>query len=212
MNPQSQIAAAAAAAFFPDPPIDNAARQKLIALAAQKFGGAFVDEAFRLVERTGYIREVSARGTFKDLAGEKRLKSFAETVGGFKSNFNFWLQGMDNDVLDEFPAQKLICVIPEAPDVAEMPARWRAAGGNLFGGEMVALKWDQVWFNISAFNLPFAPFQLNSGYDVEDVDRAEAESLGFKIPRTFTATVKINLDTEDLRRRFSKAIQQLESL
>ena len=35
----------------------------------------------------------------------------------------------------------------------------------------MALKWDRVWWKISAFNLPVPPFQLGSTLDPADLTR-----------------------------------------
>jgi hypothetical protein len=52
------------------------------------------------------------------------------------------------------------------------------AGGQIFGGRMIALKSDPIWESISAFGTPYPPFDFNSGMWVRDVDRGEAISLG----------------------------------
>ena len=43
---------------------------------------------------------------------------------------------------------------------------------------MIALKSDPIWYDISAFGQPYAPFDFNSGMDLRDVDRDEAVDLG----------------------------------
>jgi hypothetical protein len=43
---------------------------------------------------------------------------------------------------------------------------------------MIALKTDPIWTDISAFDLPYAPFDYNSGMDLRDIDRDEAVDLG----------------------------------
>ena len=67
----------------------------------------------------------------------------------------------------------------------EWPARWADAGGEFFDGDsdypegrMVALKTDPIWTTISAFGQPYAPFDFNSGMDLREVSRSEAENLG----------------------------------
>jgi len=116
---------------------------------------------------------------------------------------------MDKDVLSEFPAHRLIRVLDDVKEVVNWEQFWISQGGRIFAGKMIALKWDPIWWKISAFNLPFAPFQLGSGYELEDVDRSESESLGFKIPNPLTVTFKIQFDPEDLRRRIAAQVAQL---
>jgi hypothetical protein len=74
---------------------------------------------------------------------------------------------------------------------------------------MIAFKWDPIWSKLSAFGLPWGPFALGSGYDVEDLDESEAAALGFKIPRRLDVEVKFKLDFEDLRQRFSAALADM---
>ena len=57
-------------------------------------------------------------------------------------------------------------------------ARWAAAGGTFFGGRMIALKTDPIWREINRFGVDYPPFDFNSGMDVVDVDRDEAEAIG----------------------------------
>jgi hypothetical protein len=87
------------------------------------------------------------------------------------------LQGAQPEVLDQWPAQELVRVVDSA-EPRDWAARWAAAGGQFFGGRMVALKADPIWTAISRFKTPYPPFDFNSGMEVEDIDRDEAEALG----------------------------------
>jgi len=84
---------------------------------------------------------------------------------------------MDPDALDEYPAQELV-----RDEDREMPRnwpeRWKAAGGQFYGGRMIALKTDQIWIEISEFGLPHPPFDFNSGMGLLDVSKKEALALG----------------------------------
>lgn len=146
---------------------------------------------------------------FLPIRSERRKWLFDATLPALLNNFEYWLGGMDNDVLAEFPAQRLIRVTDE-PEPVNWKQHWPSAGGKLYGGAMVSLKWDAVWFRISFLNLPFPPFQLGSWYEVEDVDRDEAKRLGFHVPPSFNASVKIALNTEDIRQRCSLALERWE--
>jgi len=190
VNPEDQILDACVAAFFPD--VHGRDRISSI-IKRQVFGGAAVAEIQRVDSN---CREVKAR-------------LFCETATSLRSNFSYWLQGMDKDVLSEFPAHRLIRVLDDVKEVVNWEQFWISQGGRIFAGKMIALKWDPIWWKISAFNLPFAPFQLGSGYELEDVDRSESESLGFKIPNPLTVTFKIQFDPEDLRRRIAAQVAQL---
>lgn len=76
-----------------------------------------------------------------------------------------------------FPAQELVRVeARERP--RDWAGIWRARGGRLYRGRMVALKEDSVWTRISRFGQPWPPFDFNSGMGVEDVSHDEAVELG----------------------------------
>lgn len=84
-------------------------------------------------------------------------------------------------LLDAFPARELIRV-----ESREVPRSWRerwtAAGGNLYGGRMIALVNDPVWTNISRFGRPYPPFDFGSGMGMASIERDEAEALGVIAP------------------------------
>jgi hypothetical protein len=209
VNAKDKIIETTASAFFPELP--DATKRAIISLIPLKFGAVFVGAASELILKTGYQRDPNARGSLKDLAGEKRLRLFSDTISTLNSSFDYLMQGLDKDILNEFPAQRLICVRTDVRELVNWKKHWQVCGGNLYGDEMVALKWDSVWKKISAFNFPFPPFQLGSGYDVEDVDRDETESLGIKVPQINNMDVKIEIDTDELRQHFASSLIQLES-
>ena len=76
-----------------------------------------------------------------------------------------------------FPAQELVR-IEQRDQPRDWHGRWRAAGGKLYGGRMIALKEDPIWTSISRFGNPYPPFDFNSGMGVEDVSFEDAVSLG----------------------------------
>lgn len=119
------------------------------------------------------------------------------------ANLEYARGGLDPAVLNEFPAQRLIRVQFDTTEPVDWPAFWKANGGRLFAGEMVALKWDRVWWKISFLNLPVAPFQLGSGYDIEDVDRDETESFGLIKPGERPPPVIIEVDLAGLPTRIA---------
>lgn len=92
-----------------------------------------------------------------------------------------YLDGADPDVLDMFPAQRLICIEPENSP-RKWPDAWVKAGGKLHGGQMIALKCDPIWRQISEFGFPYPPFDRYDVIEVEDVDRDEAERLNLIEP------------------------------
>ena len=120
----------------------------------------------------------------EELALESRLRLIVETNVDLARGFGNWQQSQDIDILDEYPAWEFYRA-EERKEPRDWPERWEAAGGEFFPGDadypegkMIALKTDPIWEQISAFGQPYAPFDYNSGMDVRDIDRNEAEDLG----------------------------------
>jgi hypothetical protein len=134
-------------------------------------------ELKQLLAGEGYTADASVAGTLQDLRTDERLNLIIETNVELARGYGQWLQGQDPAVLDEWPARELIRVRhSEKPrDWAE---RWAEAGGQFFDGRMIALANDPIWRRISRFDLPYAPFDFNSGMDTHDVARADAVELG----------------------------------
>jgi hypothetical protein len=176
-----------------------------------RYIGEFVSETRRQLQEGGYISPPESRGKLDDLAGEMRIRLFEDTARTMISSFGYWLWGVDEDVLPAFPAQAMVYIRTDAHEMVDWERNWPACGGKLYGGRMVALKWDPVWWNISAFRLPFPPFQIGSDYDVEDVDFNEATALGFQVPENLSVNVKVDLDVPDLTRRFADNLAAYQS-
>lgn len=120
----------------------------------------------------------------EELKSNGRLRLVLETNIDLARGYGGYAQSQDADILSEFPAWELYRA-EERNEPRDWPARWEDAGGEFFPGtsdypegRMIALKDDPIWTEISAFDLPYAPFDYNSGMDVRDIDREEAEALG----------------------------------
>ena len=117
-------------------------------------------------------------GTVRDITSEQRLALIFDVQTQAATRFGDWKQGMDPDVLDEFPAQRFIREVG-----VEKPRRIHDENE----GE-VRLKSDLAfWLSMNdpafgGFGVPYGPWGFNSGMGVEDIDRAEAESLGLLAP------------------------------
>ncbi|MBI4027886.1 MAG: hypothetical protein HY360_23075 [Verrucomicrobia bacterium] len=135
-------------------------------------------ELKQALQTLDYQPDPDKRGGLQDLSSDARLNLILETNVRMAQGYVYWKQGQDEAILEAFPAQELI----RAEDRAiprDWPGRWAEAGGQFFdGGRMIALKNDPIWTEISAFGLPYAPFDFNSGMDVMDVSRDEAIELG----------------------------------
>lgn len=137
-------------------------------------------ELKKIFEREGYTAAPEIAGTLQDFRTDERLNLIIETNVELARGYGQWLQGQQADVLDEWPAQELIRV-RDAEKPRDWQQRWIDAGGVFradSGNRMIALKNDPIWSRLSRFNLPYPPFDYNSGMDLRDVDRDEAEALG----------------------------------
>ena len=116
---------------------------------------------------------------------DARLNLILDTNLQMAEGYGSFAQGQDPDILDAYPAQELVRV--DAKRVPrDWPDRWEEAGGELLEGDrMVARKDDEIWDKLGDPDLfddglgnPYPPFAFNSGMDVADVERGEAEKLG----------------------------------
>lgn len=129
-------------------------------------------QEFAIAEGMGPLDPEDAGG-LKDITSERRLGLIFDTQTRQAQDYGYWRQGMDADVLDEFPAQRFVRV----EDVNE-PREW-----HMQFEDQVYLKTDPIWETINAdFGVPWGPWGWGCGHDVEDVDRGEAESLGLVKP------------------------------
>ncbi len=189
---KSDLVRICAEVFFPQ--FDQATRDALTKLR-------YSDNAYPIFQKAGLVY---------DSPSAQKVRLFSETASHFANSFDWWLGGLDEDALAAFPAQELTLIIREAKDARAFPKRWALVGGKVFGKKMIALKWDSIWSKISAFDLPFPPFQLDSGYEVRDIDYREAKSLKLPIPLGLTTTLNLNVNLEDFRKRLIQEIDRVE--
>lgn len=134
--------------------------------------------------RISYQPEAGTAGTIQDLTTDQRLNLILQTQLDMAHGYGAWSEGQDEAILDAYPAQEFYRA-EDRIEPRDWPERWSAAGGEFFegasdypDGRMIALKNDPIWTEISEFDLPYAPFDYNSGMDIRDVDRVEAQDLG----------------------------------
>lgn len=172
-------------------------------LSGQADQATAVAELGKALEREGYSPKPGEFGTIKDLRTIERRRLIVETNVATAQGYGWREQGMQAEVLDEFPAQELFRAF--GPDDAakrrNWADRWQQAGGEFFGNRMIALKTDQVWerlgtmFDDSLGN-PYPPFAFNSGMEVRDIDRDEAQALGLIDEATTLFPQPLNLNAE----------------
>lgn len=134
-------------------------------------------ELKKLLTSLEYRPGEGEEGTLTDLSSDARLNLILDTNTEMAFGYGQWKQSQDPAILDMWPAQELVRV-RDSDHPRDWPSRWADAGGEFSGGRMIALKNDSIWTEISAFGLPYPPFDFNSGMGVQDVDRTEAVALG----------------------------------
>ena len=148
--------------------VDTAKRNPDEALVSQE---KFISEMKSYLRGRGYAVDGTA---LTDIASRRRLSLIYKMNYDEAREFAKYSRGQDSDALYMYPAQEFLRVEPRT----DWQTRWRAAGGKIYGGRMVALKSSPVWQNLSRFDRPYPPYDFGSGMGVEDVDRDEAIELG----------------------------------
>jgi hypothetical protein len=178
--------------------------------------GATMDRARFIKEMSELAREVgisSGDGSLTDLGSERRLGLVWDMQVAFAEGFAKHKMGLEPAILDAAPAQELVRV-EDRVEKRNWRARWVEAEGTLTylnddgtpleedpeseesTGRMVALKTDPIWVKISAFGLPYPPFDWGSGMGLKTVRRRAAEALGLigrdEIPAPPEAPARLN--------------------
>ncbi len=124
-------------------------------------------------------------------------REFQRFISSAQNGFNWYNEGQDDAVLDEFPAQELFrCADEPTKDWIKI---WEWAGGRFFEGRMIALKNDPIWSRISKFGLPYPPFADDQAMWVRDVDRSDAERIGVISRREVVVREKRRLWSDDAK-------------
>ena len=154
----------------------------------------------------GYQPDPEQRGGLQDLGSSTRLNLILETNVATAQGYGRYVQGLQPDVLDEFPAQELFDAAPGGENRRAWADRWQACGGQFFGPRMIALKSDPIWSRIGdperfpdGLGNPYPPFAFNSKWDVRDIDRDEAVALELIKPGEAVAAPTIDSFDADLQ-------------
>ncbi len=135
----------------------------------------------RALEQTGYAPEAGKEGGLQDLSSQRRLDLIIKTNVDEAHGYVRYCSSMEESALAATPCQELIRLQSrKAP--RDWEARWRDAGGELYGGRMIALKTAEIWTRISRFGHPWPPFDFGSGMGVAPVGRREAIRYGVISP------------------------------
>ena len=145
-----------------------------------------IQDLMLLADQEGLAQSGPLRGTLLDVGSEARARLIVDMQTSQAYGFANWKQGQDPDMLDAFPAQRLVRIrASKVPRNWE--SRWQLAGEKVgwvgaSRSEMVALKNSPIWAALSRFGMPWPPYDFNSGMWVEDEDRATAQDLGLLQP------------------------------
>lgn len=152
--------------------IDSSKQDSSKAIVSQD---KFISEMKDFLRSRGYTMGGSK---LTDITSRRRLGLIYDMNIKEAREYARYVRGQDADALDMYPAQEFLRVESRRVPREDWPVRWRAAGGKIRNGRMVALKSDPVWTNLSRFGRPYPPFDYGSGMGVEDIDREEAVKLG----------------------------------
>jgi tetratricopeptide (TPR) repeat protein len=199
MTAQEDIVRTVAAVTFPLPqtPLGNEAAKGAVLMIMQIVEGAQSESQVRLqlknlLAAIGYKPEEGEKGTLADLGTDARLDLFLDTAVSMARSHGQWQVGHTEAVLEVWPAQEL-CRATECKEPRDWPAQWAKAGGQFFNdpelgppdyseGHMIAPKNSDIWIKISAFGLPYAPFDFRSWVDTRDIDAETCHRIGLDIP------------------------------
>jgi hypothetical protein len=136
----------------------------------------------------------TAIGILNQEPDDEQLNMFIDTANNLASGYLRWVEQKNIDELDIYPASQLFNLYKHA-EAVDWLQKWRDNGGRVFErNEMIALKNDPIWIRISAFHLPFPPFDLDSGMDVDGVPRREAEKLGLISSNQMVEPMSVDLN------------------
>lgn len=153
------------------------------------------------LQHTGYTPPPEVADTIKDLYSQSRIDTIIKTNVAQARGFIQYAEGTTPGAFAAFPAQEFTRIRHSKRPREDWPARWRKAGGKIYGERMIAMKDDAVWGNLGnlgPFGNPFPPFDWGSGMGVMDVDRKTAIELGL------VAEDELRAKVEKLRKREAK--------
>lgn len=143
-------------------------------------------------ERLGYRPDPEKAGGLEDLKADRRIDLQIETNVAVARGAGWHEQGMQPEVLEEFPALEFYDTAPGGEGRRDWVQRWIDAGGAFYAtaeGRMVALRTDPVWENLGSPRLfpdglgnPFPPFAFGSKWRTRDISHDEAVEIGLLKP------------------------------
>lgn len=165
-------------------------------------------EVRAMLKATGYRPEPGTEGTIQDLGTDARQRLILDTNVAMVQE-RAYRDSMMGSLA--YPAQRLVR-IRYSRQPRDWDARWReaAAAVNYEGvatdGSHIALLTSPIWRKLSRFDLPYPPYDYNSGMGVDPVDYEEAQRHGITIPE---ATVE-GMDSESLNANLEASVARMD--
>jgi hypothetical protein len=158
------------------------AQQKLgdLLAHARNTDGAITSRAQLVSDFMRTAREegiATGTGSLSDPGSSKRAQVIIDTQAGLARNYTGYVTGSTRGAMLAYPAQELIRIEPR-DQPRDWRAKWIAAGGQLYGGRMIARKDSTVWEKLSRFGVPYPPFDYGSGMGVDLISYEDAVALG----------------------------------
>ena len=163
----------------------------------------------KMLEKQGYKPADGTEKSIRDLTAMRRQNLILRTNLEMARGYAHHAEAQED--LDLYPCQELVRA-RHSKVPRDWHARWIAAGGKLFGGRMIAEINSPIWRKISRFDLPYPPFDFNSGMDIEPIRRDEAVRLGViaqdSVPKPADELPSMN---ENLEAKFENASPELKA-
>jgi hypothetical protein len=145
-------------------------------------------------------------GSLRDLSSDARTQLVVRTLMRLIANRCYRERGVTEGSLFAFPAWELIRIYPQnIPRRPSWPDRWRAVGGEFYGGRMIARKDDPVWGKLGdrelfsdAVGTDYPPFAFNSGMGWRQISRRACNELGIPLD-DIKAPKAIAIERQQLR-------------
>ncbi|HWQ93210.1 MAG TPA: hypothetical protein VN673_16165 [Clostridia bacterium] len=141
-----------------------------------------------------------------------RARAFIQLTTGLSLGFRKWILEQASDFLLVAPAQELSLPYDGQYELRDWRSEWAVSGALFYGPKMAALKTDPIWKHLSAFGLPWPPFEVGSRAGVANLIHSEAVRIGLLRSEFSPATrqsFKINLC--EFRHRLSSSLKRWES-
>ena len=162
----------------------------------------------KMLQKTGYKPADGTKGSIRDLTTTRRLNLILQTNLEMARGYAHHAEAQED--LDLYPCQELIRT-RKSRVPRDWKTRWHASGGKLYNGRMIAEINSPIWKNISRFDLPYPPFDFNSGMGVMPVRRDEAIKLGVISKDSVQERKELPSMNENLETTIENAIPELKS-